>query len=353
MKTNGSAEKIKSRQEAEGIIRQWQKEGASVGFTSGVFDLIHAGHVEYLEDAAGNCDRLVVGVNSDSSARELKGEKRPICSEKSRVQVVAGLACVDLVFTFDERNNNKNVDVLKPDVYIKAGDYSSCALTSGSIVESYGGRVHIVPFKKGFSSTGIINRILESHLDELPEAGPKVRYKKMPAVFLDRDGTINEEVDYLGDPKDMKMIPGAAEAMGKLTGAGYRLIIVTNQPGIGFGYYTAPDFFRVNKEILKEAGKAGARVSRIYYCPHTQADNCGCRKPLTYFIERAAKEMNIDLGGSFVVGDRTCDIELGRNAGVRTILVGTGAAGKDGQYEVTPDYIAADLAEAVKIISAV
>lgn len=350
MKTNGSAEKIKSRQEAEAIIRRWQKEGASVGFTSGVFDLIHAGHVEYLEEAAKNCDRLVVGINSDSSARELKGEKRPICTEKSRVQVIAGLTCVDLVFTFDERNNNKNVEVLRPDVYIKAGDYSSGTLTSGNLVESYGGRVQIVPFKKGFSSTGIIRQVLEAYMDELPEAGPKVHYEKAPAVFLDRDGTINEEVDYLENPKDIKMIPGAAEAMRQLSEAGYRVIIVTNQPGIGFGYYTARDFFRVNKEILTLAGKAGARVSRIYYCPHTQADNCSCRKPLKYFIERAAKELNLDISRSFVVGDRTGDIEFGRNAGVKTILVKTGAAGKDGLYEVQPDYTASDLSEASKII---
>ena len=143
MRTVPLVQKCTSREGACDQIREWQRAGLKVGFTSGVFDLLHAGHVDYLEEAARACDRLVIAVNSDASVRKIKGDKRPICSEQGRQQVLAALACVDLVFPFDEPNNNVNVEVLRPDLYIKAGDYNPEKLTSGGIVEAQGGKVLI------------------------------------------------------------------------------------------------------------------------------------------------------------------------------------------------------------------
>ncbi|NMC64450.1 MAG: HAD-IIIA family hydrolase, partial [SAR324 cluster bacterium] len=253
MKNSPLIQKIKSREEASACVKQWQNKGEKVGFTSGSFDLLHLGHVEYLEEASRHCDRLVVAINSDASVRAYKGPKRPICDERSRLHVIASLSSVDLVFLFDETNNNTNVKVLRPDLYIKAGDYTKSRMTSADIVESQGGKVLIVPFATGYSSSGIIERILEVYGDEQPKSAPKLHYKKAPAIFIDRDGTINEEFDYIDDPKLFKLIPGAMEAIYSLESAGYRIVIVTNQPGIGFGYYSKQDFFRVNKKMLEAA----------------------------------------------------------------------------------------------------
>lgn len=350
MKCAFSSGKITTREEAGRRIVDWKKSGLSTGFTSGVFDLLHAGHVAYLEEAAQSCDRLVVAVNSDSSVRKIKGEKRPICEEAGRLSVLSALSCVDLVFPFSEPNNNLNVELLKPDIYVKAGDYSTDRLTSASIVERYGGSVLIVPFKGGYSTTQIIERVLDAYSDQIAKEGPEVVYEKAPAVFLDRDGTINEETNYVSDPHALELIPGVVDSLKALNEAGFRIVVVTNQPGIGFGYYSRQDFFRVNSKLLKAAGKAGALIHRIYYCPHTMADECLCRKPNDYFLRLAEKDLNVDLSRSFVVGDRTGDVEFGKRAGLRTVLVRTGVAGKDGQYEAVPDFEAVDLAEAVSII---
>jgi len=116
-------EKISTRENLSKLIPRLQSEGKRIGFTSGVFDLIHPGHVDYLEQASSLCDILVVAVNSDSSVRTNKGDSRPICSEEARIKVVASFESVDFVFLFDEKNNNTNIEVLKPQFYIKAGDY--------------------------------------------------------------------------------------------------------------------------------------------------------------------------------------------------------------------------------------
>ena len=104
-------------------VSEEKKTKKLVGYTSGVFDLLHAGHVDYLSKAKQLCDILVVGVNSDSSVKSLKGELRPINSEGDRAEVVAALSSIDHVFVFSDSNNNKNIELLKPDLYIKAGDY--------------------------------------------------------------------------------------------------------------------------------------------------------------------------------------------------------------------------------------
>jgi D-beta-D-heptose 7-phosphate kinase/D-beta-D-heptose 1-phosphate adenosyltransferase len=130
------------------------------GFTSGSFDLLHAGHVDYLAKARERCDLLIVGLNSDKSVKAYKDELRPIIPAEQRAKVLAALAAVDYVFIFDEENNNKNIEVLKPDVYFKAGDYSKDRLSSAPIVESYGGRVEIIPLVEESSTTAIIRRIL-------------------------------------------------------------------------------------------------------------------------------------------------------------------------------------------------
>lgn len=167
------------------------------------------------------------------------------------------------------------------------------------------------------------------------------------AVFLDRDGVITEDTGYVHKIEDFKLLPNSVEGLGLLKN--YRLFIVTNQAGIGRGYYKFEDFFNYNNRVLEELKKHNIKIEKTYYCPHKPEDNCDCRKPKTKFLEEAEKEFNIDLKKSFVIGDRKSDFEMGRNAGCKTIHVLTGN-GSNAKNEVSPDYFAKDLLDAAKWI---
>ena len=172
-----------------------------------------------------------------------------------------------------------------------------------------------------------------------------------PAVFLDRDGTIAEEVGYLNHASRFRMFPFVAAAIRRLNEAGLPVIVVTNQSGVGRGYFPDSLVHSVNELMTKQLAEVGAKLDAIYYCPHTAADNCNCRKPRTGMLDRAAREHTLDLRRSFVVGDRCVDMELARNVRARGILVRTGYGEGELAWHATkwpflPDFVAEDLARA-------
>lgn len=336
--------KIVSREALKSIVSDLRSKGKKVGYTSGVFDILHAGHVAYLEAAKKQCDILIVGVNSDVSVQSIKGPLRPIQSEADRIRVISALTSVDYAFLFSESNNNLNIEVLQPALYIKAGDYESSKLSSAKIVEGYGGKVVLIPVTESTSTTSIVSRIVERFSDS-HAASTVIPKEKRPALFIDRDGTLIDHVEYLHEPEKVKIIPGALSALKEAQSKGYRLVIVTNQPGIGLGYYTKEDLFSVNRAILHECSNAGVQIDKIYYCPHSKADKCSCRKPGIELITRAAHDLNIDLQKSFVIGDMTSDIQLAKAVGCKGVLVKTGRGGDDGLYEVKADITLSSLAE--------
>lgn len=351
-----TADKIKTRDQLRDICGRLRARGKTIGFTSGAFDLLHAGHADYLEKAAQLCDVLIAGINTDASVRRYKGEDRPVIPQEQRVRLVAALAAVDYVFTFDERRNRKNIEALRPDLYIKAGDYQAASLTSKELVESLGGRVVLIPVREAVSTSDIIAKIARSLQQVHPgqDAGDihsrplPVPQKRAPGLFLDRDGTINEEVMYLHDPDKFRLLPGVLPGVRRFQDMGYRIIIITNQPGIGMGYFTEEDFFSVNREMLKQFSAEGILVDKIYYCPHSKAAGCSCRKPEQGLIKRAAAELNLDLAHSVFVGDKSSDIEAGSRAGMLTVAVNTGFQAKDGEYDVRPGLRVDTLLEAAE-----
>ena len=163
------------------------------------------------------------------------------------------------------------------------------------------------------------------------------------AVFIDRDGVIVEDIGFVHKIEDFKLIQNAIEGLKLLKD--YKLFIITNQSGIGRGYFKLEDFFNYNNRVLKELQKHRIKIEKIYYCPHKPEDNCECRKPKTKFLKEAENEFGINLKESFVVGDRKSDFEMGRDAGCRTILVLTGN-GMNAKNDVNPDYFAKDLLDA-------
>jgi D-glycero-D-manno-heptose 1,7-bisphosphate phosphatase len=180
----------------------------------------------------------------------------------------------------------------------------------------------------------------------VPEQSPR-----RPAVFLDRDGTIAEEVGYLNHASRFRMFPFAAAAIQRLNEAGLPVIVVTNQSGVGRGYFPESLVHEVNELMTEQLAKAGAKIDAVYYCPHTSSENCICRKPKTGMLDRAVMEHALDLQHSFVVGDRSGDIELARNARARSVLVRTGYGEGEltwhaAKWPVQPDFVAEDLAQA-------
>jgi D-beta-D-heptose 7-phosphate kinase / D-beta-D-heptose 1-phosphate adenosyltransferase len=141
-----------------GQIERWREGGLRIGFTNGVFDILHPGHVRVLEESRSRCDRLVVGLNSDASVKRLKGAERPVNSEQSRAQVLCGLAAVDGVVIFEEDTPLNLITALKPDVLVKGGDYTRDTIVGADLVEARGGEVFVVPLVPGQSTTSIIAR---------------------------------------------------------------------------------------------------------------------------------------------------------------------------------------------------
>lgn len=181
------------------------------------------------------------------------------------------------------------------------------------------------------------------------------------AVFLDRDGTINREVGHLSHHDQLEFLPGVEEAIKNLNNSVYRTIVVTNQPVLARGDCSSAGLKAIHDKMETLLGYRGAYLDRIYYCPHHPDRgfpeevpglkvDCDCRKPGTGMLERARREVNVDLTQSWLVGDSSVDMMTARRAGVRSVLVETGCAGLDGRYRVTSDFTVPDLPSAVNFI---
>ena len=167
-----------------------------------------------------------------------------------------------------------------------------------------------------------------------------------PAVFLDRDGTLMDDVDYCGDPGKVRVYPQAGPALRRLKEKGYKLVIVTNQSGIGRGYFSEEEYRLVEAEFLRQLGDG--LIDASYFCPELPTSCSIRRKPGPGMVFEAQRDHSIDLRRSFFVGDKASDIGCGVNAGLRTILVRTGYG--DAQKECGADWVAKDITEAAEII---
>lgn len=169
-----------------------------------------------------------------------------------------------------------------------------------------------------------------------------------PAIFVDRDGTIMEDVDYCSDPKQVHVFEGVPAALHDLKAKGYQLIVITNQSGIGRGFFTIDQYRAVEAEVLRQVGPD--LIGATYFCPDAPGKPSKCRKPAPGMILEAARDHRVDLSRSFFIGDKEIDAQCGHNAGVRTIRVRTGFDKMtDGSCA---DWVAEDLIQAAKIILA-
>ncbi|HEU4388938.1 MAG TPA: HAD family hydrolase [Blastocatellia bacterium] len=178
------------------------------------------------------------------------------------------------------------------------------------------------------------------------------------AIFLDRDGTINEDIGYVSRPEELMLYPWAAAAIRMINESGMKAIVVTNQSGVARGIYTEETLDAIHKRLAEALEVEGARIDAVYYCPHhpeygdrRYRKECDCRKPSPGMLDRAAREHGIDLSRSYVIGDKASDIQLAVGAGARGALVLTGygaeTAENPGVWPCEPEFVAANLLEAV------
>ncbi len=180
------------------------------------------------------------------------------------------------------------------------------------------------------------------------------------AVFLDRDGTMVREVNYLSRPEDAELLPGAGRAIAGLRKAGFAVVVISNQSGIARGYFTHDDLQAVQDEITRQLAEHGAEIDGWYNCvhhPHGEVEEfrmvCGCRKPEPGLVYQAADEMDLELDGSYMAGDRHRDVACGNAAGLISILVRSGQDDGEPTEDIQrPDYVADDLAQAAQWILA-
>ena len=173
------------------------------------------------------------------------------------------------------------------------------------------------------------------------------------AAFLDRDGTIIEEKDFIRTPDQIEFIHGSVDAIRTLRNLGYKVVVISNQSGIGRGILTEQMVAEVNQSFLQRLRDQGAPADALYFCPHHPDDDCDCRKPKTGMIERAVRDLDLNLTGALVIGDKLADVRLGKNIGARTALVLTGYGKeeakrlKDVDSSDQPDHVAENLFDAV------
>ena len=248
-----------------------------------------------------------------------------------------------------ERNkdNQKNIDFAK--------DLFPLMLSEGWCLKGY----NSIEYIKDCGTPSRLDRVcLDFKSGKIEKSSLKYKHK---AVFLDRDGTINKEVNHLHNHNQFELLPNASIAIQKLNKSKYLTCVITNQPVIARGELTVSDLNKIHNKMETLLGKNGAYINRIFYCPHHPDSgyvgeiaelkiNCTCRKPMPGLIENAAEELNIDLNNSWLIGDSTSDIETARRKGITSILVETGYAGLDQKYWAIPDFIVPDINTGVDFI---
>jgi D,D-heptose 1,7-bisphosphate phosphatase len=232
-------------------------------------------------------------------------------------------------------------------------DVFPAVLRSGGLLSAYNTCEYI-------ADAGTVDRLRRVEADVLSGKVARLnRRHPRRAFFLDRDGVLNVERDHVTSGDQLHLLPGAAEAVRRINQSEYLAVVVTNQPGVAKGFLDEVELDRIHARLDTLLGAEHAYLDRLYYCPHHPEKGfagerpeyktvCTCRKPAPGMILAAAAELNVDLAGSFVIGDRTADLAAGAAAGCRTVLVRSGFGGRDGKYPCRPDFVFDDLDAAVR-----
>lgn len=275
---------------------------------------------------------------------------------------------------FDSKNNERNhwyancvnagLYILPPDVLSLVSAPVKTDLEKDILSRLIAEKKNIFGYRSPeyIKDVGTVERIVSAKNDIASGfIGKRCLKNKQKCIFLDRDGTVNKYKGLISNIDDFELEDGVVEAIKKVNSSEWLCVLVTNQPVVARGLCSVEDVEKIHKKLETLLGQGGAYLDGIYFCPHhpdkgypeenpAYKVKCNCRKPATGMLEQAAETYNIDLAVSWMVGDTTLDIQTGKNAGTHTALVLTGETGKDGKYDVTPDFTVGTLLEAVEKI---
>jgi D-glycero-D-manno-heptose 1,7-bisphosphate phosphatase len=310
---------------------------------SGSFDILHVGHISYLMEAKSQGDFLIVFLNSDISIQKYKGKNRPVIPLHQRAAFLAAFEFVDYVVPFDDLNPLSVLEQLKPEVFCNGSDWGENPIER-DFVESYGGKFKIVSSqtRDQFSSSDIIRRAHSAHQTNSPRV-----------IFLDRDGVLITDKGYLHKIEDMEILPETISGLVKLRDRGWKFIVITNQSGIGRKMFSEADMNSVHEHISSLLSGYNLTIEKFYFCPHLPEDNCNCRKPRTGLLETAADEFDVALAKSWFIGDKLSDIEAGRRANTKTILMESSDTPSKFTSLTQPDTIVKNLDDAAEYINSI
>ncbi len=328
--------KLKSKKAIIGLVKNLKAQGKKVVVFSGSFDVLHIGHINAIQVAKKQGDVLIILLNSDHSVRLYKGSNHPLTSEQERAKTLAALEAVDYVSMFDELTPENILSQIKPDIYCNGSDWGKNCIER-DVVEKNGGKVYVLPWEKGYSTSALMKKLSQS--SPAPDAY---------AVFLDRDGTIN--VPREGGVRTIEhfvFLPGVVNALKKLSKTDYKIIVITNQSGIGRKVMTENDLKKIHNWMVEQLKKEGVRIDAIYYCSHHPDNGCICRKPNPGMFLKAGKDFNINLSKSWMIGDDQKDVVAARRANIKAIKIGKTMPRA---LKIDANYYAKNILEAVSII---
>lgn len=320
--------KIKALEEIKGISNNLRENGKKIITLNGSFDIFHPGHIYIISEAKKQGDVLVVGVNSDKSYKEYKDKRGPIIDQDGRALIIASLEEVDYVVLFDEPNPIDFIKAIKPNIHCNGAEYGALCVEAETVL-SLGGQIHLIENKNksSYSTSNIIAKIIDRF--------GQTEQKK--AIFLDRDGILNKDTGYTHKAEDFQFEEGSIELLKYLKELGYVFIVITNQSGIGRGYYKENDMEIFHEYLKDQYHKLDIHFEEIYFCPHNpETEVCDCRKPGSVLFQKAVKEHNIIRERSFAIGDKISDCTAAKRIGIKTIFVGKGENDKnvDVDFEV-------------------
>ena len=304
----------------------------SIGAISGSFDCLHEGHKYSLNYCLKSVDILFVLINSDESIKTYKGNERPIQNLNERLYNLENFSDRIYFVSFDELIPNNTIEIIKPNVYFLSSEW-----ITNPVEKPLLNKINC-EIKKHPELNGVSTSQNNENIDT-----------SKGAVFYDRDGTINEDVGYLDSIENIKISESNLNALKKMSQLDLFNIIITNQSGVGHGYFTVQELEKINEEIIKMVNFNGGRIDKIYYDISTNENPSELRKPNIGMVLKAREEFNISLKKSWVVGDKDSDIELGKRCNMKTVYI------QNNQYEYKslfkPDYTVVNLYEAYQIIN--
>ncbi len=329
---------IKEPQRLQSVVAKIRHSGKSIVTYNGSFDLFHEGHLYSIIEAKKQGDVLFILLNSDLSINKYKGGKRPIINERSRAALLAGLPMIDYIYVFNELTPVETLELIKPDRHCKGKEWGNNCIERFGVEKNGGKIVNLKTWHTDTSSSTIIKTILK-----------KEKIKENRAVFFDRDGTINaNNPPYLHKKEDFVFNKGILDTLKKLSKLKYKIFIITNQSGIGRGYFSYKEYQNLTRWLLDKLRRLNIKITKIYTCPHAPDKGCACRKPGIKFILEAGKKYNLNLSKSWLVGDDAKDIICGRMTNMKTIKIG---GRMPSNLKIAPHYYAKDANEIYKIIS--